>query len=80
MFDSFLVLPPTRAEITEYIWKQFFQRLQSLVALRTVFQSAVDPTTTDLKENTWAVYKNTSSGDVKLWANDAGVLKSITLT
>lgn len=80
MYDALLLLPPTKAEITEYIWKQFFQRLHSLVAVRTVFQLNTDPTTNDLKENTWAVYKNTISGDVKLWANDAGVLKSITLT
>lgn len=50
------------------------------VALTDVQQKAGDPTISDIATNTWALYKNTSSGAVKLWANDGGVLKSVTLT
>jgi hypothetical protein len=42
--------------------------------------AAVDPTTADIAAGQWALYKNTTSGLVKLWTNDGGTLKSVTLT
>lgn len=50
------------------------------IALSDVQQKAGDPTTSDVAANTWAVYKNTSSGVLSLWANDGGVMKSVALT
>lgn len=47
--------------------------------LTTFVSMAGDPTATEIAAGTWAVYKNTTSGDVKLWANDGGTLKSVTL-
>lgn len=41
---------------------------------------AANPTTGDIAAGQWALYKNTTSGDLKLWANDGGTLKSVTLT
>lgn len=41
---------------------------------------AADPTTANIASGQWALYKNTTSGLVKLWANDGGTLKSVTLT
>lgn len=38
-----------------------------------------DPTTTDITSGRFAMYKNTTLGTLKLWANDGGTLKSITL-
>lgn len=40
---------------------------------------AGDPTTTDISSGNWAIYKNTSTGAVKLWANDGGTMKSVIL-
>lgn len=39
-----------------------------------------DPTSTEIASGKWMVWKNTTSGDLKLWANDGGTLKSVTLT
>jgi hypothetical protein len=39
-----------------------------------------DPTTGQIAAGEWALYKNTTSGLLKLWANDGGSLKSVTLT
>lgn len=39
-----------------------------------------DPGTGDIAAGQWALYKNTTSGLLKLWANDAGTMKSVTLT
>jgi hypothetical protein len=44
-----------------------------------VITKAGDPTTTDIAAGTWAIYKNTSSGAVKLWTNDGGTMKSVSL-
>ncbi len=41
---------------------------------------AGDPTTTEVAASKVRVYKNTTSGAVKLWVNDAGTLKSVALT
>jgi hypothetical protein len=38
------------------------------------------PTTSDIAAGTWAIYKDTSGGTVRVWANDGGVMKSVTLT
>ena len=41
--------------------------------------SASTPTTSDIQQNSSRVWKNTTDGTVKLYYNDAGILKSVTL-
>ncbi len=56
-------------------------RLTCSKDLRGTFATkAGNPTTSDIAASTWAVYKNTSSGALSLWANDGGVMKSVALT
>jgi hypothetical protein len=38
------------------------------------------PTTSDISAGTWALYKDSSGGSLKLYANDGGTIKSVTLT
>lgn len=46
-----------------------------------LYQGAVDPTLAEVPNNQWVVYKNTTSGEVRLWVNDNGTLKkSVALT
>lgn len=40
---------------------------------------ASDPGTGDIASGQWALYKNTSSGNIYLWANDGGVMKKVLL-
>lgn len=48
---------------------------------RSAIQSkATDPVAADLPAGFAAVYKNTTSSVVKLWVNDGGTFKSVTLT
>ena len=37
------------------------------------------PTTSDIAAGTWAIYKDTSGGTLKLYANDGGTIKSVAL-
>ena len=39
-----------------------------------------NPTTSDIPAGTYAIYKNTATNTVRLWANDGGTLKGVTLT
>lgn len=44
------------------------------------FSSASDPATTDITSGAFGVWKNTGSGVVKLWVNDGGTMKSVSLS
>lgn len=49
--------------------------------IRGKFQSAAaDPTTSDIAAGYCTVWKNTASGEVRLWVNDGGSLKSVLLS
>jgi len=75
--------PPLKADFQEFVWKEWFNRVYDMLkgsAENSMVVSSADPSTTTLPTGTWAVYKNTSTGTVKLWANDNGTLKSVTLT
>ena len=50
-----------------------------VTATMTVTSSASDPTTGNIAAGNWALYKNTTSGLLKLWANDGGTMKSVLL-
>lgn len=47
---------------------------------RVMLTKAGTPTTSDIAAGNWAVYKDTSGGTVRVWCNDGGVMKSVTLT
>ena len=53
------------------------QRVSATVAITS---KAGTPTTTDIPSGNWAIYKDTSGGTLKLYANDGGTIKSVTLT
>lgn len=44
-----------------------------------MYSKSSDPTTTDIISGTSKLYKNTTTSIVKLWVNDGGTLKSVTL-
>ena len=37
------------------------------------------PTTSDIPAGNWAIYKDTSGGTIKLYANDGGTIKAVAL-
>jgi hypothetical protein len=53
------------------------QRVTATVAINS---KAGAPTTSDIPTGYWAIYKDTSTGLVKLYSNDAGTIKSVILT
>ena len=43
------------------------------------YTSASDPTSTDITDGCFSVWKNSGTGTIKLWANDGGTMKSVSL-
>ncbi len=60
--------------------QQFLQVIRDLVNNPLFFASTADPGTANVPSGSWAVWKNTTSGVVKLWVNDNGTMKSVTIT
>jgi hypothetical protein len=71
---------PYGSEFETEVWKQFFEVVRRQVNQPVFYASTTDPGTAGVPDGTWAVWKNTTSGLVKVWANDGGVMKSVTLT
>jgi hypothetical protein len=40
-----------------------------------VYSGSADPAVSEVPENQWILYRNTTSGEVRFWTNIAGVLK-----
>jgi hypothetical protein len=57
-------------------WNQDTTGSSNLLAVQS---KSSDPTTSDIAASKAAVYKNTTTGLVKLWTNDAGTMKSVLL-
>lgn len=51
-----------------------------VTATMSIQSKAGEPTTTDIPSGNWAIYKDTVGGTLKLYANDGGTIKSVTLT
>jgi hypothetical protein len=47
---------------------------------QTFYTSASDPTTANITDGAFGMWKNSGTGLLKLWANDGGTMKSIVLT
>lgn len=47
--------------------------------IKSVYTSASDPTATDVPTGFSSIWKNSGTGLVKLWVNDGGTFKSVTL-
>lgn len=72
--------PPTGEEFQSVSWQQFFEILRKQVNTPAFYAQSTDPGAAGVPSGTWSVWKNTTSGLVKVWANDNGTLKSVTLT
>lgn len=65
----------------DYITKVVDDRVKKLSCCSVTKRvSDADPTPSDIKEGGAKIWKNTSSGTVKLYYNDNGTLVSVTLS
>ena len=74
-----LAPPPTRSvTVDTFVWTGWFNKLWK--AITQVVTTTATPTVSELSPGTWGIYKNTTTGTVKLYVNDNGTIKSVTLT
>lgn len=71
---------PLSAEFDDPAWYQFFETSRKQVNQPAFYAQSTDPGTAGVPSGTWSIWKNTTSGVVKLWVNDGGVMKSVTIT
>ena len=76
-----LVFPfPQGSELDSPEVQQFFEIMRKQINQPAFYSQATDPGAAGIPNGTWSIWLNTTSGVLKLWANQAGVLKSVTLT
>lgn len=61
---STLNIPPTD------LW------FSTMTSRMNVYSGSVNPVVTEIPENQWIVFRNTTSGEVRIWTNIAGVLRA----
>lgn len=71
---------PNGADFSDPVWQQFFEQVRKMINAPVFYSQTTDPGTTGVPSGTWSVWKNTTSGVTKLWLNDGGVMKSVTIT
>ena len=70
---------PQNEDVTEAAWQQFFEQLRREANAPVFYSQATDPGTAGVPNGTWSVWKNTTSNQVRLWANNNGVMVSVQL-
>lgn len=61
----------TQSPQRENMWARLVNRVVKRVS------EAADPTTTQIADNEWLLWKNTATSTTKLWYNDGGTMRSL---
>jgi hypothetical protein len=72
--------PPNGLEFTNDSWAQFFELIRKQLNTPRYYSQTTDPGTAGVPSGTWSIWLNSSSGVLKIWANQNGTMKSVTLT
>ena len=70
---------PLGSPFEDTVWQQFFEIIRKLTNNPVMYSLNADPGTANVPEGTWSVWKNTTSGQVRVWVNDGGVMRSVQL-
>jgi hypothetical protein len=71
---------PIGVEWDEDVVNQFLELLRRQANTPKFYSQATDPGTSGVPSGTWSIWKNTTSGLVKLWLNDSGTMRSVGIT
>jgi hypothetical protein len=74
----------TASGAVDRVWYAFLAGVKRALANHearlAITMSTVDPAASDIPPGEFRIWKNTTSGALRLWANDGGTLRSTTLT
>lgn len=69
---------PNKADPNDFTWLEWFKDLRNNVnTTNSIVRKATDPSVADIPTDGWAIYKNTTNGQISLWVNDAGTMVRI---
>lgn len=71
---------PQNEDVTDAAWQQFCEKLRKQTNAPVFYSQSTNPGTTGVPSGTWSLWKNTTTGELRLWANDGGVMKSVLLS
>jgi hypothetical protein len=71
---------PISQAFDDVAWSQFFELVRKMINQPVFYSQATDPGTAGVPNGTWSIWKNTTTSVVKLWVNDGGVMKSVTIS
>jgi hypothetical protein len=77
--NSYLADNTTRSITAEKLREIFTDLIDSASFNETLILST-DPDVNDIPAGTWRVVKNSTTGIMKLWSNDGGTLKNVSIT
>lgn len=71
---------PLNEEFNSTTVQQWMELVRRFINQPFTYSGVANPTTADVPTGSWIVYKNTTSGEVRVWTNDGGVMKSVLLS
>ena len=77
---SLLPPVPQDEDLNGPVWQLFLEELRNQINGQSYYAASIDPNATQVPAGTYSAWLNTTSGVLKIWANQGGVLKSTTLT
>ena len=70
--------PPNDNSVT-FSWQEWFKNVYVAINTPSYKIKAGVPVLADIPVGTWTMYKDSSGGTLKIYANDSGTLKSVSL-
>lgn len=77
---NFVPPSPHAGTVESREWLQWFELVRKALNTPPIIEKNGNPVATDIPAGTWAVWKNTATNTVRVWANNNGTLVSATLT
>lgn len=63
-----------------FTWQEWFRTVYNSINTPQYKILSGIPSTTEIPAGYWGIYKDSSGGTLKIYANDNGTMKSVTLT
>lgn len=77
---NFVPPVPGGSEFDDTVVQQWMEAVRKQINQPAYNAQTTDPGVAGVPSGTWGIWLNTTTGTLKLWANQAGVMKSVTLT
>lgn len=74
------ITPPPHDDSVSFAWQDWFKSIYNAFNTPQYKILVGIPNTTEIPAGYWGIYKDSSGGTLKIYANDNGTIKSVALT